>query len=131
MQNLDFFAAQAAPEILKITDSKQENRKEPLINQALGILAEQGPFAMMLWAKTNYSGKTNSKKIGDTLLDTLAPLIKDVGLADFGQEDFDTWLQKFNETICNSFVNLMMTRQLFERVLIYARHYAKAEVKGD
>lgn len=131
MQNLDFLAAQAAPKILQITDGQQKNRKESLINQALGILAEQGPFAMMLWAKTNYSGKTSAKKIGDTLLETLAPLIKTVGLTDFGREGFDTWLQKFNETICNSFVNLMMTRQLFERVLIYARHYTKAEVKGD
>lgn len=124
MQNLDLIAAQIAPEILdNITDAKQRERKETLINQALGILAEQGPFAMMLWART----QSGNGKIGNALKNQLSGMLEATGLANCGNGNFNTWLANFNTYVCGDFVTLMMTRQLFERVLIYARHYAKAE----
>jgi len=124
MQNLDLIAAQTAPMILEsITDAKQKERKETLINQALGILAEQGPFAMMLWART----QSGNGKIGNALRQHLSTMLQRTGLADCGTGNFNEWLTAFNQQVCADFVKLMMTRQLFERVLIYARHYAKGE----
>jgi hypothetical protein len=127
MLNLDFEAGKAAPELLKIKDEK----KEIPINQALGILAEQGPFAMMLWAKTKYSNKPLEPQIGNALFNTFRPLLEVMGLkaSVSNGEKPSAWLERFNQNICRDFKNLIMARQIMERVLIYARHYAKAEGK--
>lgn len=119
MKNLDYLAGVYAPKILDgITDAKEREHKESLINQALGILAEQGPFAMMLWAKTK-SG--NNRGIGDALWRQFRSLMVEIGLPAIGHLD----LGAFNTQICGDFIRLMTVRHLFERVLIYARHYAK------
>lgn len=132
MLNLDFLAAKYAPSILDIEDSKEKDKKEPLVNQALGILAEQGPFAMMLWAQTRCRKKNNDKKkIGDAIWESLIGTMREAGLVN--ETIYDRLMQRdqrlatFSENICNNFITLMMVRQLFDRVLIYARYYAKAE----
>ena len=119
MQNLDLIAAQTAPLILP---NIANEKKEPLINKALGILAEQGPFAMMLWARSQGEGN-----IGSLWRGHLSAMLRQTGLFVSETEDYREWLANFNTQVCGDFVKLMMTRQLFERVLIYARHYAKAE----
>ena len=126
MVNLDYVAGQYAKRLLSITDGQQKNNKENLLNKALGILAEQGPFALMLWAQGNRSGNQGSRKIGDVILDAFRTLVeRELGLkgALSGQDP----LQSFNDRVCQDFGTLMMVRQLFDRTLIYARHYAKTE----
>ena len=132
MLNLDFLAAKYAPAILDIQDSKEKDKKETLVNQALGILAEQGPFALMLWAQTKCRKKSSdNKKIGDTIWESLVEIMREAELVN--ESTYNELRQKherlatFSENICNSFITLIMVRQLFDRVLIYARYYAKTE----
>jgi hypothetical protein len=118
MMNLDYLAGVYAPRILdNITDASERDNKESLVNQALGILAEQGPFAMMLWAKT----KRGKGRIGDALWGQLTELMTQIGFPEIPRFQLDV----FNTQICSDFIRLTTVRQLFERVLIYARYYAK------
>lgn len=124
MLNLDYIAGKYAADLLRITDSKQKENKENLLNKALGILAEQAPFALMLWARGNRSGGQGGRKIGDVIWDTFKKLLEtELGLTNAftGQDP----LQSFNNEVCQDFIKLMLVRQLFDRTLIYARHYAK------
>lgn len=132
MLNVDFLAAKYAAHILDIQDSKEKDKKETLINQALGILAEQGPFAMMLWAQTRCRKKDNDdKKIGDAIWESLVETMREAGLVREAIYDKlkkgENRLATFSENICSNFITLMMVRQLFDRVLTYARYYAKTE----
>jgi len=119
IQNLDFIAAEFAPMLIDVRDEKEKKNTENYLNQALGVLAEQGPFAMLLWAKAG------SKQVHRNLVKNLPDMLKKVGLPDLGGHG--GILKQFNEQISKDFVRLMMVRQLFDRVLIYARYYAKTE----
>lgn len=121
MINLDYEAARAAPGALQFTS----NNKEIAINQALGILAEQGPFAMLLWAL----GREGNGQVGHALFATFRRLLHDVELiaARPAIENNNSWLERFKSEVCQDFKKLVMSRQLMERTLIYARHYAKAQ----
>jgi hypothetical protein len=119
IQNLDFIAAEFAPMIIDVRDEKKKKNTENYLNQALGVLAEQGPFAVLLWAKAG------SEQVHKNLIKHLPAMLKKIGLPDLeGQGGI---LKQFTEQISSDFVKLMMVRQLFDRVLIYARYYAKAE----
>ena len=135
MLNLDFLAAKYAPGVLKIRDSKEKDKKESLINQALGILSEQGPFALMLWADTKCKNNSaDPDKIGDTIWKSLVEVMKTASLVD--EENYNNLKQKrmrletFRNNVFDDFLSLIVTRQLFDRVLTYARYYAKAEVQS-
>lgn len=120
MINLDYEAARAAPGVLQF----EAQNKEMPINQTLGILAEQGPFAMLLWAL----GREGNGQVGHALFATLRRLLQDVGLiAAHPTENNSKWLERFKSDVCQDFKKLVMSRQLMERTLIYARHYAKAQ----
>ena len=124
MLNLDYIAGKYAPMILNVSDNKQKKNIESYVNKALGILAEQGAFALLLWARGNTAGPQKPKKIGDVILDTARILLeKELELSRVlsGQDP----LQSFNDGVCKNFATLMMVQQVLERVLTYARHYAK------
>lgn len=117
--NLEFIAAKFAPKIIAVEDQDEKKKRETYLNQALGILAEQGPFALLLWAK---SGK---KEIQKNILKQMPEMIKTIGLPDLTTSQ--NLLKDFSENITQNFLSLMLCRQVFDRVLIYARYYAKAD----
>ena len=104
---------------IHIKNDDEKKNIENLINQALGVLAEQGPFAMLLWAK---SGK---KDLHNKLLSEFPEMLKEIGLADLTASQ--NLLKDFIDNVCQDFKKLMICRQVFDRVLSYARYYAKAE----
>jgi len=122
MDTLDFIAAQYASKIIE--DSKGNNKLENLLNTALGILAEQGPFALLLWAESS-----KAEHIGENLIEkTTLLLTEDLCV----MEALPTGQKLsvfFNEQVGKRFSLYMMVRQILERMLIYARYYAKA--KGE
>lgn len=128
MQNLDFYAAKYAGEIVEQIVIENVENPENALNQALSILAEQGPFAMLLWCESR------GRAMGAILRRKLAQLLREIGLCNLtAQHESAPFLRAFNQQICSQFLKYAAARQLFERVLVYARYYAATseDAQGD
>lgn len=112
--NLDLEAARAAQEII----SEKEQDMENLITKTLGVLQENGVYACMLFL---YS-RTGSEHVRKKLLQMTELLGKKPE-----KQDKPEYVLKFlTENICNDIDTLLLTKQLWEQTLIYARYGAKA-----
>ncbi len=134
MINLDFEAARHGLNLVSaVTNPDDEKNVENLINQALGILCEQSPFAMMLWGGTKYNNNPppENTSIGNALWKEGVGLLKsaDILNTEFPEQSLD--LTRLNADLCADFQKLNLARELLERMLVYARYYAKsAKSKG-
>lgn len=117
MINLDYIAAKYAPMLLEVPQNERD-KSETHLNQGLGVLAEQGPFALLLWAKAR------DKSLHRKVCEKLPLAMEEIDLPALNGAEL---LEYFRENICQNFVNLTVTRQLFDRILTYARFYAKGQ----
>ena len=134
--NLDLEAARVAQEIIAETNKeivpKKEGEKKPtrsevenLITKALGVLQKNGVYACMLflYSRTSNSDKEVSEVIRNELITMTRLSGKEVATKDDDAEDV---LKDLTDNICNDLDSLLVTKQLWEQTLIYARHSAKA-----
>jgi len=130
MINLDYQAARFGLEMVTdVTDTDDCKNLENLVNQALGILCEQSPFAMMLWGEPKF--KANSRKMGNALWCSAIRLLQEAKLltSDFplpNRPNRRPNLKRLNDDLCSDFTKLAVARELLERMLVYARYYAKS-----
>lgn len=155
--NLDQKAAQCAQKIIKSTIHKTDEAKavENLITKTLGVLQEQGVYAMILFlfsrtSKENEISPHIRKQLYE-LLQTL-PAFTSVELPS-AQETLDTLaiddkkeqrkqfstkqvaeaklaLSFYSDQVCQDLHILFMVKDLYEQTLIYARYGAKAKGKS-
>lgn len=120
--NLDIEAAKAAQEI--ISEKKQSAKDmENLITKTLGVLQENGVYACMLFL---YSRTANSDKISEHVRQKLLQMTELLEKKPVNPDKSDDVLKFLTENICNDIDTLLLTKQLWEQTLIYARYGAKA-----
>lgn len=142
--NLDQKAAQYAQDI--VSKAKVEKVKDPagtlerLVTKTLGVLQEQGVYAMTLFL---FSRSSDEEKIAPHIRAPLYALLRQLPVFQNNAELFGK-LSGFNEKtaaepvlpfysdhVCEELDTLLLVKELYEQTLIYARYGAKAASKGD
>ena len=120
MLNLDYRCMEYGQKISKISDSNLENN----LRKALGVLQEDGVYAMFLWLEEKDKSKTIRKELTELINEGE---IKKYFLNDsegFNIEDFDKFCEKLRE-IAKDIDKLFFMKKLLARTLTYALYHAK------
>ncbi|WP_456418840.1 hypothetical protein [Methanocaldococcus infernus] len=96
-----------------IVNKKILDRKS--IEKLLGILANDGVYAMWVFAKSE--NEINEEEFMNSLKDLLSRVEPKSS-----EEDWEKYLQRVSENI----YKLLFLKQVLEKVLIYARYHARA-----
>ncbi len=136
--NLDKIAQDKAREMLGNKDEKPDiETLERLITKALGVLQSQGVYALMLFlfSRTSKEDKT-APFIRKALYKALLriPNFKDnQELSSFKDNDSDhkKVTEWYSKNITENLDTLLLVRDLYEKILVYARFHAKAAKEGS
>lgn len=119
--NLDFYCAQCAQGIVALSSPNRDKELETRLNNALGVLQEDGFYAFYLYLKYR---KLDHERHGDEdkawpVWPRLAELLRnaDVGAPLPQGTDEDTVIQ-----MTEDLEKLLLAKQLMQRTLIYARY---------
>jgi len=125
MLNLDYRCMEYGQKIGKVRDSNLENN----LRKALGVLQEDGVYAMFLWLEKNASGvreelveffnKEDEKtyvKLSNYFLETHKSF----------NQDFDGFCNNL-QTVAKDIAKLLFMKKLLERTLTYALYHAKSK----
>jgi len=133
--NLDQKAARHAQEMVKNgVRVKEAKAVENLITKTLGVLQEQGVYAVMLFL---FSRTGDESKIAPEIRQSLYALLKELPQYqnDETLKNFDKMsnhqevLPFYSANVCDNLDALLLVKELYEQALIYARYGAKAEGK--
>lgn len=135
--NLDKIAGEMAQKIIAcakdVDVSKPVESVERLTTKTLGVLQEQGVYAMMLFL---FSRSSDEQKVAPCIRARLFEAIKkipkfknDRNVPKKNSAAKDA-LQFYINNILNDLDTLLLVRDLYEQTLIYTRYAAKAEQKG-
>ena len=125
MLNLDYRCMEYGQKIGKISDSNLENN----LRKALGVLQEDGVYAMFLWLEKNASDVRKelveffNKEYEKTKI-KLSNYFLD-GNKSFSQ-NFDEFCKDLRE-VAKDIDKLLFMKKLLERTLTYALHHAKGK----
>lgn len=120
-KNLDFYAAKISQDIVSQNKGNYEPEEiENLVTKTLGVLQENGVYACVLYL--NMKNTDLHKSVQRNLFD----MTKKIGLEPPNASDPDKSLNFVSDHICNDLDTLLLTKQLWERILLYARYGAKA-----
>ena len=135
--NLDQKAAEYAQKIVQCS-LKAGSAKEVknLITKTLGVLQEQGVYAMMLFL---FSRTSKEEKIAPYMREQLYALLgilpafkKNEKLTTFDKRTKAQCALKFySNSVCNNLDTLLLVKDLYEQTLIYARYGAEAAGKEE
>jgi hypothetical protein len=128
--NLDYVASQCAQEIVD-NANKDVKTLDILATKTLGVLQEQGVYAMVLFLLSR--SKKEEIKISKIIRSSLYRLLEkvpdfDKNIPETGQNSNETL--KFYSEITENLERLLLVRALYEKTLIYTRFGAKAANKG-
>lgn len=132
-QILDTIAAKRAQNIVRdaVADSVVAKDVDNLVTKTLGVLQENGAYAcfLFLFSRSRDKDERIAKVIGKELL---ALSVEDLPFDWELPEDNKSAKLKFvSDTICAELDPLLMTKNVFEQTLIYARYGAKARHNQD
>lgn len=123
MTNLDVKCAEAGMKLAQIGGSG-----ERLLNNALGVLQEQGLYACFLYLQAQE--KENGKKVGQELYMFLRkeidPSLEETADSKNGQDKMLAQIAKLAENLDT----LLFARELLLQVLTYARYHLKLKSGG-
>jgi hypothetical protein len=122
--NLDICAAKSAQEIIAKTNEKPPKEVENFITKTLGVLQENGVYACLLYLYSSSDRGDNS--VGAIIRINLINILEYVNKTPSKDAESKDMLRYFADEICNDLDILLMTKQLWEQTLIYARYGAKA-----
>ena len=155
--SLDFVASVTSQRIANVIGKKVKNDKlvspsdlENLVTKALGVLQSQGVYAMALFLfsrsgdKTVKNEMTAEERCAVEIISRLYSLRNpSETLKNFNPSDFESEI-KPNEVnskkkellkefadISNDLDTLLLVRDLYEKILVYARFHAKAAKEGS
>ncbi len=137
--NLDWHAAQAGQGIIKTTKTHWNKGEEKgtkasdvenLVTKALGVLQENGVYAVLLYLYSRSESEQHiAKPIRDQLLE-LTRLLKPSSSTGSKEKAVDIKAEEvlkfLTDAVCNDLDSLLLVKQLWEQTLIYARYGAKA-----
>lgn len=119
MLNLDYLCMEYAQKISRVNDSKLENN----LRKSLGVLQEDGVYAMFLWLEVKDKGK-NIRKVLIGLLNEWE--IREHLLTNSSNfpEDSGNFYKKLKD-VAKDIDKLLFMKKLIERTLTYALYHAK------
>ncbi|MDK2801147.1 MAG: hypothetical protein PWQ70_2766 [Clostridiales bacterium] len=130
MINLDYICmkhAQTIANSVEMTDSKKAKELERNLRKALGILKEDGVYAMFLWledkAKETVSNLTSLLNEDDGNIKIYEYLLNN-------GKRFETDFDKFCENlkiVAQDIDKLLFMKKILERTLIYSLHHVKVK----
>jgi hypothetical protein len=129
MTNLDFLTAKYGQLIVDERNNVDIAVLENAITAALDILAQQGVYAMFLWLHQdgNQGGETVRQQLDNFLHDTASPVAINANQhVSACINDVNNALDTVREELTSDVRRMYLIRALFERILVYARHRAKA-----
>ena len=138
-QKAAYYAQKMVVKAKGVSDvSKPAETLKRLVTKTLGVLQEQGVYAMMLFL---YSRSSDEAKIAPVIRAQLFHLLQDREqhheIPVFADKDVpadnaatQTALAFYSEHVLNDLDLLLLVRDLYEQTLIYARYGAKAEAEG-
>jgi|LGVF01.1.fsa_nt_gb hypothetical protein len=134
--NIDQLAARHAQKMLADTqnDKKTIDTLNRLVTKTLGVLQEQGVYAMMLFLFSRTGDeKKNAPIIRRELIEMLTKLpvfssttIPNSESNDAGKADREVLEFYSSDNVIGDLDTLFLVRDLYEQTLIYARYGAKA-----
>lgn len=133
--NLDNIAAKRAQAMVNKAKQGIGGVKNPvdtlehLVTKAIGVLQEQGVYAMMLFLFSRTSDEDKAARlIRDQLYEALKqlPSFKNPMIEDSP----DKALEFYSTRVLDNLDTLLLVRDLYEQTLIYARYGAKAADKN-
>lgn len=92
------------------------------IDKSLGVLMNDGVYAYYIYV--------NSEEIDDVFIDKIEDLKKFIEI-NGENKDNQKLDEKYFQSLSEHLEKLLFFRELLEKVLIYARYHAKAELKGS
>jgi hypothetical protein len=122
--NLDICAAKSAQEIIAKTIEKPSREVENLITKTLGVLQENGVYACLLYLYSCSDRGDND--VGGIIRINIINILEYVNKTPPKDAESKDMLRYFGDEICNDLDVLLITKQLWEQTLIYARYGAKA-----
>jgi len=128
MRNLDRLAAQTAQRIIVDTNQRKASEVDNLATKALGVLQENGVYAVMLYL---YSRSGPDKKIALSVSDPLLQLAAGFIQKDTPNNEAADALPFVTKYITNDLDTLLLVKQEWEQTLIYTRYGAKARGDGS
>ncbi|KXS44912.1 MAG: hypothetical protein AWU58_1109 [Methanohalophilus sp. T328-1] len=125
MQNLDYLCMKYGQNILESANIKKDD--ENVITKALGVLQENGPYALFLYLEEK---KKKDSDIASNIYSSFIKLIKEDELKPFmappqgdkSIKELTDWLIEISKDIDK----LFLFKKIMEQTLLYARYYAKA-----
>jgi hypothetical protein len=132
--NIDQLAAKYSQQMVSETLKEKKTAKalNNLVTKTLGVLQEQGVYAMTLFL---FSRTSDEKKIAllirKELLGMLNQLPTFSGVATPDPEDDKDTLKFYSGEVMDDLDTLFLVRDLYEQTLIYARFGAKAAEKEE
>ncbi len=121
MLNLDYRCMEYGQKIDKISDSKLENN----LRKALGVLQEDGVYAMFLWLENKDETKEIRKKLTELLNESDIRKHLLTNSSNF-PDGFSEFCEKLRE-VAQDIDKLLFMKKLLERTLTYALYHAKAK----
>lgn len=119
MLNLDYICMQCAQKIDVNSDRNLANH----LRKALGVLQEDGVYAMFLWLEDK-----EKKRVREELIDMLnRPEIRECLLEDSSSfpDSFKEFCERLRD-VARDIYKLLFMKRLIERTLIYSLYHAKA-----
>jgi len=116
--NLDIQCAETGRQLAEIKDDKGKQIEEKVLNEALSVLEEQGPYAMFLYVRARHN------KIASKFDENCKELLQKVFAERLvGQADVLGIIKSMAES---SLDDLLFARDLLRTALSYARYHLKA-----
>ena len=109
--NLDILCAEKGRELAHIN-----GMEEKVLNEALAVLEEQGPYAMFLYIRARY------KKVENAFTQTGCELLRRV----FPQKSLPDDIFDAIKSLAKNLDDLLFARDLLRNTLAYARYHVKA-----
>jgi hypothetical protein len=116
MLNLDYICMQCAQKIAVKSDRNLANH----LRKALGVLQEDGVYAMFLWLE-------DKERVRKELIDMLnRPEIRECLLEDSSTfpNDFEKFCERLRD-VAGDIYKLLLMKRLIERTLVYSLYHAK------
>ncbi len=116
--NLDIRCAELGRQLAAIKDME-----EKVINDALAVLEQQGPYAMFLYIMARYKERQKGKEIAAEFGRHFERFLGEIFGREAGQEDALGIIKAIGEELDD----LLFARDLIRAALSYARYHLKAQ----
>ena len=105
-------------------DNIDVEKKENVINKALGVLVENGFYAMSVFLLS--INQKEQKEYGKKVFDKLMDMLMDERLSLTGSKSRGTEALKDIREITENLTDLILARKVTEQALTFARYHCKA-----